>query len=323
MRKSIDHSRSILEEAKVQNEKAVESLTTGITETSKQVEGLLSGVKSDIGRSLESFTEDIKSRNQEQSIAIKKMATDFSSSTKENNAVIRNVLEQQSEEMRKSIDHSRSILEEAKVQNEKAVESLKTGVNGTLMQVDELLLYIQSNISNVTTSFTKEVQEQSTTFKKIMNDSSSQNISMLEELKRQNKEAIVSLQSNAAEHSKQVDKLLSDVKDNINNTIVSFASNMSSKMQEQSSEINKSIHSTLTITNGIIQDSFQAFDKQMQVAIERKSDTFDKQMQASIERGIEAMGSHLASLSKQFVNDYSPLTDKLRHIIEMTKDLKV
>jgi hypothetical protein len=45
-------------------------------------------------------------------------------------------------------------------------------------------------------------------------------------------------------------------------------------------------------------------------------------MQDEIERTIEAMGSHLASLSNKFVTDYTPLTENLHRLIELSRNMK-
>jgi hypothetical protein len=45
----------------------------------------------------------------------------------------------------------------------------------------------------------------------------------------------------------------------------------------------------------------------------------DQQMQDEVKRVVEIMGGHLGSLSAKFVEDYEPLTDKLRSIVKMAE----
>ncbi len=47
--------------------------------------------------------------------------------------------------------------------------------------------------------------------------------------------------------------------------------------------------------------------------------TFDRAMQEEITRVMETMGSHLASLSGKFVDDYTPLTDRLREVVRIAQ----
>ena len=46
---------------------------------------------------------------------------------------------------------------------------------------------------------------------------------------------------------------------------------------------------------------------------------FDQQMQQELQRSLELLGSNLASLSEKFVADYSPLTEKLRALVNASR----
>ena len=46
--------------------------------------------------------------------------------------------------------------------------------------------------------------------------------------------------------------------------------------------------------------------------------SFDNQMQQEMNRSIQAMGKNLASVSEKLVNDYTPLTDKLRELVSIS-----
>ena len=57
--------------------------------------------------------------------------------------------------------------------------------------------------------------------------------------------------------------------------------------------------------------------KQTSEEIEKRFENFDQQMQQELRRSIEILGIHLASLSEKFVEDYGPLTEQLREIVQM------
>jgi F0F1-type ATP synthase membrane subunit b/b' len=48
----------------------------------------------------------------------------------------------------------------------------------------------------------------------------------------------------------------------------------------------------------------------------------DQELQAELKKAIEKMGSHLAALSGKFVQDYTPLTDKLRDVVKLAEHIK-
>jgi hypothetical protein len=46
--------------------------------------------------------------------------------------------------------------------------------------------------------------------------------------------------------------------------------------------------------------------------------SLDAALQKELNQSLETLGRQLAALSQKFVDDYSPLTDKLRQIVQMT-----
>ena len=73
-----------------------------------------------------------------------------------------------------------------------------------------------------------------------------------------------------------------------------------------------------------VQDARRAFEATIAAtreALSSQVQTLDREMQEELRRAIEAMGSHLASLSNKFVEDYTPLTDKLREVVEIARGI--
>jgi hypothetical protein len=47
----------------------------------------------------------------------------------------------------------------------------------------------------------------------------------------------------------------------------------------------------------------------------------DTALQNELTRALESLGSQLTSLSRRFVDDYSPLTAQLREVVQMASNL--
>lgn len=89
-----------------------------------------------------------------------------------------------------------------------------------------------------------------------------------------------------------------------NEKIRELLEEQSNSFQRTHNRLNTSIESAQNNTSEIIQKSFE---------------TFDSAMEQEIKRVIEKLGSELASLSNKFVEDYGPLTNKLRKIVEIAE----
>lgn len=70
-------------------------------------------------------------------------------------------------------------------------------------------------------------------------------------------------------------------------------------------------------TSTQLRETFERATTDTYNVLVKQVETLDSQMQAQLIAAIERMGSHLASLSSKFVEDYTPLTDKLRDVVEI------
>jgi len=177
---------------------------------------------------------------------------------------------------------------------------------------------IEDNIVKLTTDFSSAVKDNTALVSEMMDeqssaiqDATSNSISMLDKSTVKHQEALANIEVGMTEIPKQVDSLLGQLQDDLGDVIGTFNTEMETGVKEQSTAIKEtigglrdSLQQSLTDTNDVIQQSFEVFDEQMQ---------------EEIQRTIETMGGHLASLSNKFVEDYSPLTDKLSRVLEISK----
>ncbi len=55
--------------------------------------------------------------------------------------------------------------------------------------------------------------------------------------------------------------------------------------------------------------------------LKKNFDTLDKNLEVELEKALVSLGQQLASLSEKFVQDYTPLTDRLREVVNISKGL--
>jgi hypothetical protein len=51
--------------------------------------------------------------------------------------------------------------------------------------------------------------------------------------------------------------------------------------------------------------------------VQKQVTILDNELEIALKRSLEGLGQQLASLSNKFVQDYTPLTDKLREVVAL------
>ena len=92
------------------------------------------------------------------------------------------------------------------------------------------------------------------------------------------------------------------------------------------------LENTLKETNQGLENTLQAQSRQLSTETERifresgermtqQITALDTALQEELTKALESLGSQLTSLSRQFVDDYSPLTEKLRDVVQMASSV--
>ena len=101
----------------------------------------------------------------------------------------------------------------------------------------------------------------------------------------------------------------------IQNSMIGIAENLGIQMQISSNELKKQM-SEITLEN---QQIFQKSLLENSSIIKEGVMNLDRTLQKELNDSLEALGRQLASLSNRFVEDYSPLTEKLKKIVEISR----
>lgn len=145
---------------------------------------------------------------------------------------------------------------------------------------------------------------------------------------------------NSTEQSlSDINEIVKDVSNNLKNTGNEFkataeqfsgmANNIEKSIKTQERELQKSVQDQMNHVNSAIQSSSELFNKLLTEntmrstsILEQQITLLDEALQDELKKSIEKMGSILTSLSMQFVNDYTPLTEQLREVVRMAENLK-
>ena len=102
-------------------------------------------------------------------------------------------------------------------------------------------------------------------------------------------------------------------------TFAKGISDAMTQMREQTSQEFTRHGELIEASAGQAQKSIQEAWASSSDKINQQFEDFDQQMQQELQRSLELLGSNLASLSEKFVSDYSPLTDKLRALVDASR----
>ncbi|WP_412558646.1 hypothetical protein [Thalassospira sp. MIT1370] len=183
-------------------------------------------------------------------------------------------------------------------------------------QAVEALPQIENTVSKLTVDFSNAVTEAAETTASTLSrqtETITRAIETSESAFKQTtekyEEALENLQTQMTALPSALDQSAQALHSTVEKIGTQLSEELSRAITEQTGEMRKTITSlqesvvtNMSETNGVIKESFS---------------TFDHQMQEEIKQTIEAMGSHLTSLSNQFVQDYAPLTEKLRELVNV------
>lgn len=96
----------------------------------------------------------------------------------------------------------------------------------------------------------------------------------------------------------------------------SFTQEQSTIISELSREMSKAATKVVTELDGRIESLMNKNASVMAKQVEQ----LDKNLEQELKNSLNTLGSQLASLSRKFVDDYTPLTDKLREVVRLAED---
>jgi len=184
---------------------------------------------------------------------------------------------------------------------------------------------IEKNLENLTTSF-KHSTEQS------LNDINDTVENMSESLT----ESAIKFDSIVTKIKQTLDiqeNILTGAGSDFKNTITEILSDLfeksTSHINQHEKTLKQLINNQLDNINNSIYKSSDEFNRLLTenttksiTVLERQTQLLDAALQEELKKAINYLGTNLTSLSKAFVNDYQPLTEKLRDVVRLAEDLK-
>jgi ABC-type transporter Mla subunit MlaD len=129
------------------------------------------------------------------------------------------------------------------------------------------------------------------------------------------------LNQTVIDHNSQVTRFIDELKNGYSSVVANHTDsvkNFTSTIQSSTSELKELLSSTIRdnqkIVNSGLEDSLSK--------IREGVTTLDKGLEKELSRSLESLSHQLASLSAKFVEDYTPLTEKLRDIVRIASSVQ-
>ena len=194
-------------------------------------------------------------------------------------------------------------------QLESTINSTNQGLSETMRNQSEKL---ETMVGDTSVQLRKLTDDFSTSVQKAIDDSHASMQSQREALNEFSNMVKESIDNSHADMVRQrdalqdftsrIDGVIQSTTQGLENTLAETNRRLESTLQTQSRQLS-------TETERIFRESTSLMTQQIQV--------LDKALQEELTKALESLGSQLTSLSRRFVEDYSPLTEQLHAVVQM------
>lgn len=193
----------------------------------------------------------------------------------------------------------------------KSIQSLREKTDGAFPTIEENLERITSNFSENVTGLldqsTKAVEHSGKSFENI----SSGYDAILAGAKTSQEKFGLAVEETVSQMSEAAEKQFTKHGEMIETT----TSKIADMAEQQFTKHGQLIENSAAQSDKAIQDAWVESAKKINSQFEQ----FDNEMQKELSRAMEQLGKSLASISEKFVNDYTPLTQKLQQLVETAR----
>ena len=138
-------------------------------------------------------------------------------------------------------------------------------------------------------------------------------------------EAFNALADNASNAFPIIENRLNQLTDDFTQVVAENIDNSQVSMERQREALTnqaQQLETMVTDTNRRLNTETERIFRESTANMTQQIQLLDTALQEELTKSIESLGSQLASLSRRFVDDYSPLTDQLRNVVRMADGLQ-
>ena len=131
--------------------------------------------------------------------------------------------------------------------------------------------------------------------------------------------AFVEMKDKATNVMPDIEKKLTEMSDNVSNLVTQMVSNLNSSSQNLQENVQKQLQD-MQVSSNTFNDFLKEAIKESTDNLNGQIKKLDDAMQEELSRVMKIMSDRLVSLSNKFVEDYTPLTERLKQIVDIAKE---
>lgn len=226
-------------------------------------------------------------------------------------------------------DLSKETQESIKNYQESLQQVVKSQLNSIDDSIKETHSVLNKTIQNVGDEFEKAIKNQSESMNKTIAIAGDSFKTVIQETAKEFEVMAEKIAESIDLQEKTLTNVSQDVKVAVEKTLRELTEQSKASVKEYESSLQNIIMSQFNIVRDSVNVASKDFNRLLAENTEKSTNALmqqtqllDKALQDELKKAIETMGKHLATLSNQFVKDYSPLTDRLKEVVKIAEELK-
>jgi hypothetical protein len=315
-------------------QEAVSSQLSAIDNTIQKSSDVVNASIDNMSRTLEKTIDQTASTLETSTKKVASHLTDATSSMKDMIAAQKETLASTGTEFKNVVNQTlRDLSKETQDSIRNYQDSLQEVVKRQLNSIDDSIKethsVVNKTIQNVGAEFEKAIKNQSESMNKTIATAGESFKSVIQETAKEFEVMAETIAESINTQEQTLKNVSQDVKVAIDKTL----RELTEQSKASAKEYETSLHNIIMSQFNTVKDSVNAASKDFNRLLAENTDKsasalqqammqMDKDLQAALKNAIETMGKHLATLSNQFVQDYRPLTERLKEVVKIAEDLK-
>ena len=317
--KSLDQLADNAKQAFPVIEDNLTKLTAGFKKSTEQSLTDINNTVESVGESLVEVTNRFKETSGKLRDSIGNQCETLEKTSDEFKEVVGVTLKSLAKETKSSIEHYQESLQEAVTKQLDNIDDNIKNSNALInISIQNASVEFEQTLKTQAELMNKTILTIGESFQVVINGTAKEFESMAKSIAESIYEQEKTYKNISKEVQLTVEKSLRELTDQSKASVKEYENSLHTIITSQFNTVKDSVNAASRDFNRLLSENTE---KSTNVLVQQ-TQLLDQALQEELKKAIETMGKHLAALSNKFVQDYQPLTEKLREVVKLAEDLK-